>query len=314
MTGGGSRTIRTVVPPVLAPRELRQAKGTSRVSVCLPARNEAATIGPICEAVARDLMAEVPLVDELLVLDDASTDATAAAARAAGAEVIAVGDVLPGLGGGTGKGNVLWASVAASTGDVIVWCDSDLRSFHSGYVTRLLAPLLLDGGVELVKAFYTRHEDELGRGGGRTTELMARPLLSRWFPTLATLHQPLAGECAARRRLLEQLPFVQDYGVEVGLLIDALGLVGPDAIVQVDLGERVHRHRPLLDLSEQAAEILRVVLDRAGVAPAGADELRRGDGVRIGVAGLARPPLVTVDAYRRQRTVAGRPFQERSAG
>lgn len=268
----------TVVPTDLDPTALAARKPPGlTVSVCLPARNEAATVAPICEVIAGEC---APLVDELVVLDDGSTDDTAALAAAAGAKVVAVEDVLPDQPPGRGKGNVLWSSLAVSHGDLVVWCDADLRSFTSAYVTRLVAPLLDDPSVQLVKGFYDRPIDAEGHGGGRNTELVARPLLARLFPELACLLQPLSGECAGRRPLLEALPFVQSYGVEIGLLVDAFRRVGADAIVQVDLGTKVHRHRPLHELAAQAGEIIDTVLGRAGVA---------------GVAPVAeRPPMASL--------------------
>ena len=245
----------------------------------MPARDEAATVGAICEAIVEACMAP-GLVDELIVLDDGSTDETASVASAAGAKVVAVDDVLPELRRGRGKGNVLWKSLAVCDADVLVWCDADLSSFTPSWVTRLVAPLLEDDGLRFVKGFYRRPIDAEGQGGGRTTELVARPLLSRFFPALASLRQPLSGECAARVDLLRQLPFVESYGVEVGLLIDVQRVAGLDAMAQVDLGDKVHRHRTLDELSLQAAEILDTVLQRAGVEP------------HVGVE--ERPPMDTV--------------------
>jgi glucosyl-3-phosphoglycerate synthase len=264
--------VRTVPPTELTPTELaaRKPEGLT-ISVCLPARDEAATVGSIVEVIARECREPGPdgrpLVDELLVLDDGSTDDTASVAEAAGAQVVAVDDIAPDLPRGQGKGNVLWKSLLVCRGDLVVWCDADLRSFSSSYVTRLVAPLLDDDGIGVVKGFYDRPVGPDGQGGGRTTELVARPLLRRFFPALATLEQPLSGECAARVALLEQLPFVQSYGVEIGLLIDVLGLVGLESLVQVDLGTKAHRHRSLEALSVQAAEILDTVLARAGIEP-----------------------------------------------
>jgi glucosyl-3-phosphoglycerate synthase len=292
--------------PVLPPywgsvAELVKAKRGRTVSVCLPARDEAETVAPIVASIVRHLMAPLgpPLVDELIVLDDGSTDATAALAERAGACVVSVADVLPESGPGRGKGNVLWKSVAASTGDVIVWCDTDLTSFTPEYVTRLVAPLLQREQVDLVKGFYERPLDESGQGGGRTTELVARPLLSMFFPPLATMRQPLGGECAARRSLLERIPFVEGYGIETGLLIDTLRLIGTRHMAQVDLGVRNHRHRTLVQLSEQASEITAVVLGRAGLAlPTPLPPLLDARGEAHLVEVTERPPLVEVAAYR----------------
>ena len=297
--------MRVIPPSAMSAAELTAVKHGRRISVCLPARNEVATVGPICAQIHHRLVEDSPLVDELLVLDDGSSDATADSARRAGATVLRVADVLVECGPGQGKGNVLWASVAASTGDIVVWCDSDVTSFTPAYVTRLVAPLLIEPDLDLVKGFYVRNEEQPGIGGGRTTELLTRPLLSRLFPELATVRQPLGGEYAATRTILEQLPFVQGYGVEVGLLIDALRLVGAGRLAQVDLGYRTHRHRPLAELADQAAEILHVVLDRAGV-PTTASEpwLWRADGVRHRVPTAERPALVDVAGYARRSPCA----------
>ena len=250
--------VRTVAPTVLEPQALAERKQGLTISVCLPARDEEATVGSIVETIVGGCEA---LVDEVLVLDDGSTDDTAAVAASAGATVVAVEDVLPDLPRGAGKGNVLWKSLAVAKGDVLVWCDADLETFTADYVTRLVAPMLEDDRLQFVKADYHRPE-----GDGRTTQLVARPLLDRLFPPLASVRQPLSGECAARTELLEQLPFVESYGVEVGLLIDVLTTAGIDAMAQVDLGAKEHRHRPLADLAVQAGEIMDTILHRAGIA------------------------------------------------
>ncbi len=294
--------VRVLPPTQLGVAELVGYKRGRTISVCLPARNEVATVGPICAQIVTRLMNSGTgcLVDELIVFDDGSTDTTATAARRNGARVVRVGDVLPATGPGRGKGNVLWKSVAESSGDIIVWCDTDLTSFTPNYIIRMVTPLLLDDSIDLVKGFYERPLDTRGDGGGRTTELAARPLLSRFFPSLATIRQPLGGECAARRSLLERLPFVQGYGVETGLLIDTLRLVGTERIAQVDLGIRAHRHRSLAELSEQAAEILAVVLRRIGLEDSNdvsVPPLITADGTVVDVFVEERPPLVDVPGY-----------------
>jgi glucosyl-3-phosphoglycerate synthase len=301
--------VRVVPASTLTPAELARLKGASTISVCLPARNEASTVGAICATIVEGCMApgpsgEPPLVDELIVLDDGSIDATAAHAAAAGARVVRVDAVLPEAGSGRGKGNVLWKSLAVSSGDIVVWCDTDLTSLTAGYITRLVAPLLAEASISYVKGFYARPLDAQGQGGGRTTELVARPLLSRFFPPLATVRQPLGGESAGRRALLERLPFAEGYGIETGLLIDALRAAGVGAMAQVDLGVRAHRHRTLDQLSEQAAEIIALVLHRVGLDAAGRREdgdlppLVKADGSVVPVDLTERPPIVEFESYR----------------
>jgi glucosyl-3-phosphoglycerate synthase len=289
--------------------DLVAAKGDTTVAVCLPARDEEATVGAIVTAIHDDLVApggrHGGLVDELLVVDDRSVDGTAAVAAAAGARVVAVGDVLPEVGTGAGKGNVLWKSLAATTSDLVVWCDADLRNFDSRFVSGLAAPLLRDPEIVMVKGFYDRVLGDDPTGGGRTTELVARPLLSLLFPHLAHIRQPLGGEYAARRTVLEQVPFAQGYGVEMGLLIDIARLAGADRIAEVDLGQRAHRNRPLQELSAQAMEILQTALRRGGVIGDrdGTAVLVRPDLPPAEVEVRERPPLETVAGYRAARTL-----------
>lgn len=280
---------------------VQEAKSATTVSVCIPARNEEATVGQIVEAInGRFGQLDPPIVDEIIVIDDRSTDATAFVASSAGAKVLAVGDILPNDLTGHGKGNVLWKSVAASTGDIVVWVDADLTSFEPDWILGLVGPLLDNPDVALVKAHFERPERD-GMGGGRTTEVMVRPLLSTFFPQLATVRQPLVGEYAARRSVLERVPFSMGYGVETGLLIDVVDLVGIQHLAQVDLGVRTHRSRPVTELSAQAMEILHVVLNRAGVpwqSGWGTDLIRPGSDP-VGVQTAERPPLASVPGYQR---------------
>jgi glucosyl-3-phosphoglycerate synthase len=286
-------------------------KGSTTVSVCLPARDEAATIGTIVE-VLRDELLRPGAIDEVVVLDDHSTDETAAVAGRAGARVVDASSVLPDHGGGHGKGEVLWKSLFVTHGDVLVWCDSDITEFGSRFVSGVVGALLCEPGVDLAKAHYRRPERDR-EGGGRVTELVARPLLSLFFPELAGLHQPLSGEYGGRRRVLEQLPFAQGYGVDIGLLIDLATTFGVDGLVQVDLDVRHHRNRTLDELGPQAMAILQTVLRRVDPAlvPATAELLRpelvAGDGTDPALGSVdvnERPPPVEVEAYRALRTTA----------
>ncbi len=298
---------------------LLEHKGATRVSVVLPALDEESTVGRIVASVRASLGEGVPearrLVDELVVVDSGSTDRTAEVARAAGARVVAREDVLPDLPVVPGKGEAMWRGLAATEGDVVVFIDADLQSFTPSYVTGLLGPLLTDPSVQLVKAVYERPLVEgstvVSAGGGRVTELVARPLLNLLWPDLAGLVQPLAGEYAARRTLLESLPFPCGYGVEIALLVDTYDAHGLDAIAQVDLGVRVHRHHDEPRLGRMSAEILRTALDRLsrrgdltsasalGTTLTQFDRDSRGFSIRShDVAALERPPLATLAGAR----------------
>lgn len=237
----------TLTAPVPTLTSLKVASGL-RVTVCIPARDEAPTVAGVVAPVASAL----DLVDELIVVDDCSIDGTGPIAEAFGARVVRR-DVLP------GKGAAMAAGLGASTGDIVVFLDADVRNFGMHYVTRLVEPLLTDPTVVMVKGTYERPGDA---GGGRVTELLARPLLRRLFPELAFLRQPLAGEVAVRRSALDGLALEAGYGVEIGMLLDVARRFGPSAIAQVDLGERVHRNRPLAELAGQADEVLDAILSR----------------------------------------------------
>ena len=283
--------------------EARLRSGLS-ISVCLPARNEEATIGHIVGTIRRELIEASPFVREIVVIDDASTDATAAAARDEGATVLSEASILASQGPGRGKGNALWKSLYACEGDIICWVDADIRNFGSHFVTRLVEPLLLDSSKVFSKEFYRRPLHGEPTGGGRVTELMARPLLSHLFPQLADIVQPLSGEYAGRRDALEAVPFVQGWGVEFGLLVDLCERFGRAALAQADLGVRVHRNRPINELGAPALAILVTALRRAGLERFDTDTaelVHFGDDAEIERALVAvseRPAMISIAGYR----------------
>lgn len=271
-----------------------------RVTVCIPARNEAETVGTIVSRIRRDLMEATPVVDEILVVDDRSTDDTAAVAAAAGAVVHSSVSVLPEFSAG-GKGQAMWKGVHVATGDVIVFCDADVRGFDPAFVLGLAGPLLARDDTAFVKGFYERPVDGQYGAGGRVTELMARPLISVLFPHLSDLAQPLSGECASYRHVLETIPFIGGYGVDLGLLIDVTDRYGNAGLVQSDLGERVHRNRPLAELAPQSLAVLQAALARAGLAEdelPWTTQLMRPGLEPTPVEFVELPPLVEVPAHR----------------
>ncbi|MGO9793544.1 MAG: glucosyl-3-phosphoglycerate synthase [Solirubrobacteraceae bacterium] len=239
------------------------AQRTETVSICLPARNEEATIGPILRAL--NPLRELGVVDQLVVVDN-SSDATAEIARSLGAEVHEQAGLMPELGPVLGKGDAMWRALPLLSGEIVCFLDADSEEFGAHFACGLLGPLLCRRQTELVKGFYRRPFRiggvTLPEGGGRVTELTARPLINLFYPDLAAVEQPLAGEVAARRQLLERLPFVTGYGVDIGLLLDAYELVGLDAIAQVDLDVRQNAHQPLRDLGPMAHAVLSAVSAR----------------------------------------------------
>jgi len=238
------------------------------ISLGLPTLNEEATIGDIIVTLRSALMDRVPLLDEIVVIDSASTDRTVEIARSLGVPVVQHPDILPEHGSFRGKGEALWKSLHVLRGDIVAWCDTDISNIHPQFVYGTVGPLLTDPRVSYVKGFYRRPLKFGGElqsaGGGRVTELTARPLINLFYPMLSGLVQPLSGEYAGRRELLERLPFFTGYGVETGHLIDIVENFGLNAIAQTDLGVRIHRNQELLDLSKMAFAIMQVALKRLG--------------------------------------------------
>lgn len=249
---------RTYAAAAFPLERLLAAKGETTVSVVLPAREVAETIGPTLRELTP--LRDAGLVDELLVVDAASQDGTAAVASQAGATVVQESEILPEHGRARGKGDALWRAVHVAQGDVVAFVDADSAGFEARFALGLLGPLLTDPGIAFVKGAYRRPlhvgAEVVPDGGGRVTELLARPLLNLHVPELAGIVQPLAGEFAARRALLEELPFPVGYGVEIALLLDAHRHAGLDALAQVDLGTRRNAHQSLQALGAMAYAVL----------------------------------------------------------
>jgi glucosyl-3-phosphoglycerate synthase len=286
------------------------------VSVCIPTRNEGTTIGPTVRIVRQTLMEKHGLVDELVVIDAGSTDGTADHAAREGANVVLETEVLDEAAPGRGKGEALWKSLYVCDGDLICWTDADIANFDHRFVTGVLGPLLTQPSVGYVKAFYERPLRLSGElrptGGGRVTELLARPLLNALWPHLGGIVQPLSGEFGGRRELLEQVPFYSGYGVELGLLIDISRQFGMEAIAQVDLESRIHKHQDLSALSRMSFTILQVALaqlrdegrltNRSWSTALAQFDLRTDRQLpAVAELGVTKyPPIRTVEAYRRR--------------
>ena len=263
------------------PAERIVAERRQSVSVCLPARECAQTVGEIVGALVA--LREAGAIDEVVVIDAASSDATAAVAAGAGAVVWQEAELLPAHGPVLGKGDAMWRALSVLEGELVCFLDADTEDFLAHFATGLLGPLVCEPDVSFVKAFYRRPlaadgggrqprggaADEAGassnadgEGGGRVNHLTARPALALFFPELAGVRQPLAGEVAARRDLLEQLPFTTGYGVEIGMLIDAWRTVGLQGMAQVDLEEHRHGHQPLSALAPMALTVMATIASR----------------------------------------------------
>src|SRR5579859_2956891 len=297
--------------------DLKRAQGLT-ISLALPALNEAETVGKVIRTIQRALMDKVKLLDEIVLIDSNSTDATRAIAAEFGVPVFIHQELLPEYGARPGKGEALWKSLLVTQGDIVAWIDTDIVNIHPRFVYGILGPLLQNPGIKFVKGFYRRplkvgNKVQAG-GGGRVTELTARPMLNLFYPELSGVVQPLSGEYAGRREALEQLPFFSGYGVETGLLIDMLERFGLAAIGQVDLLERVHHSQPLEALSKMSFAILQAVIRKL--------EVRYGQTILEDVhksikliryeAGAytldveeiverERPPMLDVPEYREQR-------------
>ena len=249
--------------------DLVDAKGGTRVSLVVPARNEAGTVGDVVGRVRERLVETVSLIDEIVVIDSDSTDATYDAAASAGAVVHRASEIRPDLGTHPGKGEAMWKSIFVTSGDLIVFMDADLTDWDTHFVPGLLGPLLTWPEVQLVKGFYERPGEQGPLDGGRVTELVARPLISLLFPALQDVVQPLAGEWAIRREHFASLSVPTGYAIELAALIDTVATRGDTAIAQVDLGTRAHGHQPLLDLGGMAVQLLAAALTRADPAHRG---------------------------------------------
>ncbi len=243
--------------------EAKRQQGLT-ISLALPALNEEATVGRVIKLMKSELMEKFPLLDEIVLIDSNSTDRTREIAKEEGVPVHIHQNLLERLGARRGKGEALWKSLLVTRGDIIAWIDTDIVNIHPRFVYGILGPMLMNAQVQFVKGFYRRPLKVGGKmqagGGGRVTELTARPLLNLFYPELSGVVQPLSGEYAGRRTALEQVPFFSGYGVETGLLIDIYERYGLGAIAQVDLLERIHHNQPLEALSKMSFAIIQTVM------------------------------------------------------
>jgi len=302
----------------------KQAQGVT-ISLGLPALNEEATIAKVITTVRDALMRDHPLLDEIVVIDSNSTDRTVEIAESLGVPVYRHSEILPETGSYIGKGEALWKSLYILSGNIIAWVDTDIVNIHPRFVYGLVGPLLVSPQVQYVKGFYRRPlrvGDKLqAGGGGRVTELVARPMLNLFFPELSGVVQPLSGEYAGRREMLERVPFFHNYAVETGLLIDVLGQFGLSAIAQVDLKERIHHNQQLVALSKMSNMILQALFERLNdqqiIAmhgePSRSMKLVREDGDQLyldieELSLVERPPMITVPAYRSARQITADPI------
>ncbi len=300
---------------------LKEVQGYT-ISLCLPALNEAETIGKIISTFKKELQEKVPLLDEIILIDSGSTDGTQEIARRKGVPVFQSSEILPEMGNYRGKGENLWKSLFVSKGDIIVWLDTDIKNIHPRFVLGLLGPLLYQREVCFVKGYY-RRPLQVGRklaptGGGRVTEILVKPFFNLLFPELALFNQPLSGEYAGRRELLERVPFFTGYGVETGLLIDIEQRFGLSCMAQVDLDVRIHRNQDLQALRRMAFGILRVLLTRAEqqgkillmneienqLISVFKDEFQQFRIEINEINEIERPPMITISRYQKRRQLS----------
>jgi glucosyl-3-phosphoglycerate synthase len=246
-----------------------ELKGETTISVVIPVKEAVMTVGRVAASCLR--LREAGAVDEVIVIDADSVDGSAQAASAAGAEVHQESELLSEFGQASGKGDALWRGLSVASGDIVVFVDSDSEAFDGSFVTGLAGPLLTDQSLQLVKGAFDRPFTSSGvrieGGGGRVNELVGRPLLNMYFPELAAVRQPLAGEIAARRSALVEMDFSTGYGVEIQLLIDFYKRFGLEAIAQSDIGERLNQHQQLEDLAPMAYAVLSALLARTTQPP-----------------------------------------------
>jgi glucosyl-3-phosphoglycerate synthase len=300
--------------------ELKRALGVS-ISLCIPSLNEERTIGKEVLIFKSELMTRFALLDEIAVIDSGSTDRTLEVASAFGAQVHRAADILPEVGAKRGKGENLWKAIYQLRGDIIVYIDADIRNIHPRFVYGLVGPLLERPDIRYVKAFYDRPLVSASgirpTGGGRVTEILVRPLFSLFFPELAAVIQPLSGEYAVRRDVLERLPFPIGYGVETSHLIDVYRGWGLDALAQTDIDQRMHRNQSTRDLGRMAFAIVQTFLARLeslnllGPVPDLGSVMRqfqsrdnRYEPVEQHIQEEERPPMIDVPAYRRKMGLA----------
>lgn len=296
--------------------EAKRSRGLS-ISLCLPTLNEERTIAKEIVIMKAELMTRYPLIDEIVVIDSGSTDATRDIARCYGVEVIEADDILPRLGRARGKGENLWKALYVTRGDVIVYIDADIKNIHPRFAYGLIAPLIHRSEIQYVKAFYDRplafSQGVRPSGGGRVTEILVRPLFSLMAPELTALIQPLSGEYAVRREVLESIPFPIGYGVETSHLVDVYSRWGLEAFGQTDMGQRVHRNQPTRDLGKMAFGILRTFFRRwselggEGDAPRLEKVLRQFqvserhyELVDLEIPEEERPPMIDIPEYRQK--------------